>query len=200
MKTQINSKALLVTTFLLFTLISSTWAEKTESVQVSVMPGKKVLIHANNPQKHPFSIEITNSETSFKVHTSELSGNSIYRQVFNLSKLPVGNYTIAIIFENKVFEKEIQINDYMCIVLEEKVFNLPDFEIQDKNLLITYLDSKTEKVNVSFMHGDEVFFKDESVNWPVTKRNYNLAKLVPGDYQVLLSTGDKSYSYNFDVK
>jgi hypothetical protein len=199
MKTQIVSKALLVT-FLLVTLSSSIWAENTEYVKVSVIPGKKVLIHVYNLQKQPLSIEITDSETSFKVYTSEQPGESVYRKVYNLSNLPAGNYTIGIKFGNKVFEKEVQINDYVCILLDEKEFIVPEFEIEDKNLVITFPGSENEKVDVSFLNDSEMFFKDEAVNWKVSKRKYNLAELLPGDYKVVLSSDDKSYSYYFDLK
>jgi hypothetical protein len=199
MKTQIVSKALLVT-FLLVTLSSSIWAENTEYVKVSVIPGKKVLIHVYNLQKQPLSIEIMDSETSFKVYTSEQPGESVSRKVYNLSNLPAGNYTIGIKFGNKVFEKEVQINDYICILLDEKEFIVPEFEIEDKNLLITFPGSENEKVDVSFLNDSEMFFKDEAVNWKVSKRKYNLAELLPGDYKVVLSSDDKSYSYYFDLK
>lgn len=200
MKTQIGSKNLLVTTLLLLTLIYSMRAENNESVQVSVMPGKKVLIHAYNPQKQPLSIEITESVTNSKVYTSEKPRDAVYHQVYNLSKLPLGKYMISIRQDNKVFEKEVQITEDICILQGEKIFNAPEFEIKDKKLLITFLDSKNEKVNVSFINGSEVFFKDESVNWPVSKRKYNLTALEQGDYQVVLSSEDKSYSYSFAVK
>jgi hypothetical protein len=200
MKTKVNSNRLLVFASTIFALTLSARAENPENVSLSVMPGMRVVVTAQNPIGQPMSIQIINSQTNEMVYKANLPQVDQYSQIYNLSELPKGGYTLTFQISNKVYEHELLTGGSDMILLAETVYTLPTFYQKDNKLLVTLLDPEKEKVKVSFWKNTESFFTDQMEVTGSFRRNYNLQNLEPGTYYVEVQDGSKRYDYNLLIQ
>jgi hypothetical protein len=157
-------------------------------------------LEAYNPQKLPMSVEIINSTDEENEYDATLKNVTLYKKLYNLSDMPYGDYTIEVKMGNEVFVKEIKFDKSATELLKESKYFEPVFQDGDNSVELTVLNPKKDKVSVSFWKESDKFFEDKQINPGSFRRNYNLKKLEPGEYQVDVEIGEKNYPHSIIVR
>ena len=201
MKTRVktNAVAVMMGLLLFFALTVSVKAGNTEDVKVIMLSGKKVMLQVQNPYMQQMEINITDESNQY-LYSSKLPMDAAFRKVYDLSNLPEGNYKVLLQLSNKVLEKDVRIEGGKTAVINESTHYLPYFKKKDNNLMVNYLNTAKDKVSVSFYSNTDKFFSDKPDNATSFQRLYSLEKLEPGQYNIELTSGDKMYSYPFEVQ
>ena len=97
-------------------------------------------------------------------------------------------------------EREFTIKNQNIEVGEEKNHIEPYFVYKNGILKLSYLNFSQEKLNLNFYNESELVYSKAIGDEFSVQEGYNLSKLDKGVYSVVLSTNDKSYSYNVKVE
>jgi hypothetical protein len=201
MKAKISFIKILALAGLYFGFMFSANAALNEQVKIYLLPQKKVLLVVSNPALKKANLVITEGESHQSLYTERVRKDSVYRRVFDLSSLPEGRYTLSVDFNQKVFEKELELMDDRTALINESVSYPPVFNAKNNLLTISYKNPLREDVSVSFLDGYTSFFTDVvSGDLKAFQRAYNLMYLEPGSYEVELVSGNKNYTYSFVVR
>jgi hypothetical protein len=165
-----------------------------------MLTGQRVLIEVQNPQQKPMTIEIINSTSGEIVYSDDISNPVHFSNTFNLSQLPEGNYTMKYSISNRIYIKEFSMSASESVILAESMYLAPTISQKGENLFITVFDADEKDVKVTFRQGLDGFFTDKPGISGSFMRNYNIADLYPGEYNVRVVTGDEAYNYSFEVK
>ena len=136
-----------------------------------------------------------------KVYYKETDAeNKDYRKVFDFSNLDRGDYKLTVTTNGLTTERTFSIDNENIAVGKEKSLIEPYFAYKNGVLKVSYLNFPEENVNLNFYaNNDLVYSKEIGTKFNVTE-GYDLSKLDKGVYSVVLSTNDKSYSYNVEVE
>ena len=201
MKTRVKTNVITVMMglLLLVALTVTVKAGNTEDVRVVMLSGKKVMLKVQNPSMQQIKINITD-QTNQNLYSASLPEKEAFLKVYDLSKLPEGDYKLTLELNNKVLEKDVRIKGNESSIISEATQYLPYFSKKDNDLLVSYLNTGSNKVSVSFSNNANQFFTDTPEKQVSIQRSYSLKNLEPGQYTVELSSGDKLYSYAFEVQ
>ncbi|MFO7370084.1 MAG: DUF3244 domain-containing protein [Bacteroidales bacterium] len=200
MKTKRNFKVILLVAGLMMGYAVQAKSAGNMVVHASVMPNKKVVLRISDAPKRALELNIENASTGEVVYQQRLSRDTVYLKVFSLTNLPEGEYSMTIETEEKVYRKFLGITRDSCLLLGEAEDYKPIFDNENENLLITFRNSKDEKLKVLFRNSLGIFFKDEPGQATSLRRKYNLSMLEPGSYQVDLMAGNDIYTYSFEIR
>jgi YbbR domain-containing protein len=175
-------------------------AENVEKASLVMLQNKRVLLETTNPQKQIVHLQIFEASTLEQVYHAKLTRDIHYKRSYDLSGLSEGNYLVKVVFDNRVFVKEIQLGSNFPVLIREAVYDEPRFSQDGRSLEITLSNHMDEKVGVSFSRDTETFFKDEPVYSGTIRRKYDLTNLEPGFYSVEVSAGDRYYQHSFQIR
>jgi hypothetical protein len=199
MKTKVSTRGLVIAG-MLFAFAHVSGADIEEFVKAKMLTGQRVFIEVQNPQQKPMSIEFINSTSGERVYFDDISNPVRFSNTFNLSQLPEGNYTMKYSISNRIYTKEMSMSASESVILAENFYLTPTISQEGKNLLVTVFNADEKDVKVTFRQGLDGFFTDKPGISGSFKRNYNIAELYPGEYNVRVVSGDEAYHYSFEVK
>jgi len=200
MKTKVISIRWLVLAGLCFVFVFKTKAGNGDRVNLIPEQNGKLVLEAFNQQENPMSFDIISNSDQADVYNKNLHRNSYFGSILNLSNLPEGDYTLDVKMGNETFEDKIELANNKAVVLEESRYFEPVFQDGDHRLGLIMLNPNGENVQVSFWHGSDKFFEDNPNIQGSFLRKYNLKELEPGDYQVEVNTGGRSYLHTIQIK
>ena len=76
----------------------------------------------------------------------------------------------------------------------------PFFAYKDGVLKLSYLNFSEENLSLNFYNNDNLVYSKELGYKFDVNEGFNLKKLDKGSYSVVLSTEDKTYTYNVNVE
>ena len=173
-------------------------------VKIAPISGsKKARVYVAATQDANVHLTVLNqngTEYLYSENLDEVNNESAYNKVYDFDLLDEGKYKIVAESDYKIVEKDITVSkDGISVVGESETFK-PHFKITDDKLIVSYLNKNASNVNVTFSDRRDVFFSDKKVQDLNFMKAYSLKELVTGEYVVSLNSGDKSYSYYFEVE
>jgi hypothetical protein len=102
--------------------------------------------------------------------------------------------------EGTTTEREFTIDNKNIAVGKEKSVMEPFFAYKDGILKVSYLNFPEEAMSINFYDKNDLLYKKELGKKFNVNEGFDLSKLAKGSYDVVLSTEDNSYSFNFEVK
>jgi hypothetical protein len=190
-----------VTMLLAFVAFANTLMA-TGNLKVNILPitSETAVVAISNAQASNFQIRIANNKGEV-VYYKETDSESIdYRKIFDFSELENGDYKLSVTVDVATTEREFSIKNHNIAVGKEKSRIEPFFAYKDGVLKLSYLNFSEEKLNLNFYSGNELIYSKEIGKDFSVQEGYNLSKLDKGVYAVVLSTNDKSYTYNVEVE
>ena len=149
-------------------------------------------------------ISIEDQDETMVFYSEQKNHVGEYRKMFDLSQLKDGNYRL-IAFING----EKQVKNFSVIGAKMNIDNKlpssetvrpPFFKEIDGYLVCLYENQLSEDVQVRFLSDGVSFFKDKSFEGTMYNKKFNLSHLPDGNYEIILSSGDTHYSYEFLVE
>jgi len=121
-----------------------------------------------------------------------------YSKIFDFKNLRDGDYKVVVTNEDGSHELKFTVDGSNVLVPENEEKNAPYFSVKDGVLKLSFLNETNGDVVLKFSNDYGVFYtKSLGSNFSITA-GFNLDRLESGDYAVELTSGDKTYSYNFE--
>lgn len=172
------------------------------NLKVNILPltSEKAVVAISAADAANFRISIEN-EKGEKVYYKETDADSKdYRKVFDFSNLEKGDYKLSVSVDGLTTERLFKIESENIAVGRENSLIEPYFSYKAGILKMSYLNFPEKNISLNFYTNDNlVYSKDLGNKFNVTE-GFDLSKLERGNYSVVLSTENNSYTYNVDLK
>ncbi len=122
-----------------------------------------------------------------------------FKKVFNLSKLPVGSYTLIIKSNLKETIQPIRVTSKELIVDESKqtVYYQANFEQKRGKVNISLLNPTNSLIRIFVINPQgRILYQDLIKNQEVIDTNYNLRGLPRGNYTLFVDNAHETFSKN----
>jgi len=174
----------------------------TGNLKVNILPLKdeKAVVAISSAAASNFQISIANDKGEVVYYNETGAENNDYRKVFDFADLENGNYKLSVTVDLLTTERSFSIKNKSIVVGKEKNMLEPFFGYKDGILKLSYLNFSEKNMNLNLYSGNDVVFSQKIGNQFCVNKGFNLSKLDKGSYSVVLSTDDKTYSYNVVVK
>lgn len=170
------------------------------NLKVNILPAsaKKAVIAISTCCNSNFSISVANEEGRIVYSKENLEPTEDYLTEFDLSLLEDGKYKLKVVSEDITTERTFRKTDKGIKVGKEQTMIKPFFGYKDGILRCTYLNFPKENLTLYFLKKNQLLYsKDLGKTFNVTE-GMNLSRLEKGNYEVVLSTGDREYSFWVD--
>jgi hypothetical protein len=163
----------------------------------SISSQTKIRLGVINTSHQTLHLEISNKNgDTFLTQTTK--GGTNYFQLFDVSKLPDGEYVINLTGLLHDIQKKFYIQNKK---IQLKNNDEPRFSIIDgESLRILYNNPQGKIVTVVFELNNETIFEDNELKDIVINKKYSLKQMMKGNYILKLSVGDETFNYSFEIK
>jgi hypothetical protein len=174
----------------------------TGNLKVNIVPmtAEKAVVEISSAAASNFQISISNSKGEVVYYNETDEESSDYRKVYDFSDLENGNYKLSVTIENQTTERLFSINNKNLAVGKEKNSMKPFFSYKDDILKLSYLNFSEKNMNLDFYNGNDLVYSHKIDNQFTVNKGFDLSKLDKGNYSVVLSADDKTYTYNVNVE
>jgi hypothetical protein len=125
---------------------------------------------------------------------------SLYHKVYNFSELEDGNYKMTVVSSDLTTEREFLKSRGKIKVGEEKTSIEPFFGYENNLLRCSFLNFMNEDVALRFYDStQQVYYKKIGNDFNI-QQALNLSKLGKGNYEAVLTAGEKQYSYPIEIQ
>jgi hypothetical protein len=172
------------------------------NLKVNILPltSEKAVVAISAADAANFKISIENDKGE-KVYYKETDADSKdYRKVFDFSNLEKGDYKLSVSMNGLTTERLFKIDNENIAVGKENSLIEPYFAFKDGVLKMSYLNFPEENISLNFYTNDDLVYSKELGNKFNVTEGYDLSKLEKGNYTVVLSTNNKSYTYDVNLE
>ncbi|MFA5328531.1 MAG: hypothetical protein WC384_12130 [Prolixibacteraceae bacterium] len=172
------------------------------NLKVNILPltSEKAVVAISAADAANFKISIENDKGE-KVYYKETDADSKdYRKVFDFSNLEKGDYKLSVSMNGLTTERLFKIDNENIAVGKENSLIEPYFAFKDGVLKMSYLNFPEENISLNFYTNDDLVYSKELGNKFNVTEGYDLSKLEKGNYIVVLSTNNKSYTYDLNLE
>jgi len=172
------------------------------NLKVNILPvsAEKAVVAISALSNSNFNITITDEQDRIVYYNETTDPGENYRRVYNFSDLEDGMYKLSVVSNNFTAERPFQKTHKGITVGDEKTTIEPFFGVENGILRCTYLNFPNENLTLYFFEDNQLLYsKKIGRNFNVCE-GLNLSKLGRGDYQAILSTGEKEYSYPVHIQ
>lgn len=172
------------------------------NLNVNILPlnNEKAVVAISSLSNSDLSITITNDEGDIVYYRENAGQYENYRRVFNFSDLEDGTYKLKVVSGDLTGERQFQKKHDKISVGNEKTTLKPFFGYRDNILRCTYLNFTNEDVVLHFYDNNQEILYEKVVTGFSIQEAINLSKLKKGNYEAVLTAGNKLYSYNLEIK
>ena len=115
-------------------------------------------------------------------------------RAYNLKHLPKGVYTLKMESDQRIISKKVSVEKNEARILSEKITFKPTSTFKNNRWNVNHF-AQGEQVTISILDADyNLVFKDKIKDQVVIGKSYNLKELPYGTYNLVLSTGEKTYT------
>ena len=174
----------------------------TGNLKVNIVPmtAEKAVVEISSAAASNFQISISNNQGEVVYYNETDEESSDYRKVFDFSDLDNGKYKLSVTIENQTTERLFSINNKNLAVGMEKNSMKPFFSYKDDILKLSYLNFSEKSMNLDLYNGNDLVYSHKIDNQFAVNKGFDLSKLDKGNYSVVLSADDKTYTYNVNVE
>jgi hypothetical protein len=174
----------------------------TGNLKVNILPltAERAVVAISNASASNFQISIENNKGEVVYYKETEADSKDYRKVFDFSKLEKGDYKLSVTVDASTTERPFKIDNRNIAVGKEKSIMEPYFAYKNGVLKLSYLNFSEEKLSLNFYDKYDLVYSKEIGDKFNVVEGFDLSKLNKGNYSVVLSTNDKSYTYNVNVE
>jgi len=174
----------------------------TGNLKVNILPltAEKAVVAISNTAAANFQISIANEKGEVVYYKETDADSKDFRKVFDFSNLDKGDYKLSVTADESTTERLFKIENKNIAVGKEKSIMEPYFAYKDGVLKLSYLNFSEENLSLNFYDKNDLVYSKEIGDRFNVNEGFNLSKLDKGIYSVVLSTDEKSYTYNVNVE
>jgi hypothetical protein len=174
----------------------------TGNLKVNIQPisAEKALVAISSLTDSNLKITVEDSQGRIVYYKEVDEPTGDYKKVYDFSDLDAGNYKLSVESDRLTSERSFEIKNWKIEVGNEKTTIEPFFGYNDGLLRCSYLNFPKDDLTLYFFDQKQLIYtKEIGRNFNVSEA-LNLSKLDKGNYTAILSTKDKDYSYDIDIK
>ena len=189
-------RKILVVVFMLVTLFN--YANNKNDFNETVNADKVKVVFENVKKGQQLIIK---DENGLQLHSETISEQGELTKFFDFSPLNDGLYTIELNKEFVVVIKSVEIKGKKAIFIKdaEKVIFKPVIRNIENLVLISKINFDKKPVKIALYFNGEVIFSETVKDENLLNRAYRLENEIKGDYKVIVSSNDKSYTNEFKI-
>lgn len=184
----------------LFAVANTVFASGNLKVNILPVSAEKAVVTISSLDDSNLTISIEDSQGKIVYYNENTDPKDNYRRVYDFSDLEDGQYKLTVVCKDLTTECQFQKSHKGIQVGNEKTTLEPFFGYEDGILRCSYLNFSKEKLTLYLFEKNQLIYsKNIGRNFNVIEA-LNLSKLRRGNYEALLSTGDKEYSYKINIE
>jgi len=172
------------------------------NLRINILPisAEKGFVTISTLGSSNLNIVVTDDTGSVIYSKNDIESTKDYRTQFDFHALDNGRYRITAVSEDITTERSFRMTDEGIKVGKEKTYMKPYFGYKDGILKYTFLNFQQEDLKIQLLNKNKLLLtKDLGSDFTVSE-GINLSKLRNGTYEIILSAGNKEYSYTIDKR
>ena len=172
------------------------------NLKVNIVPlnAEKAVVDISTLTNSNFSITISDDQGHVVYYNENSNPGENYHKVYNFSDLEDGTYKLKVVSNDITTERQFQKSHRIIMVGEEKTTLEPFFGYEDHILKCSYLNFAKDYMTMNFYKDHELVYTKKIGRDFNIQHALNLSKLVKGNYEAVLSTGEKQFLYPIEIQ
>lgn len=173
------------------------------TVRVNTVPGEqeKIMIDVLEAPQSSFVVEMKDNKGEIIYRDAEETSLSDCKNVYNLSDLNNGKYTLDVKLGNEEEIDNLVVKNGNVEITGQEEQVSPYFKLDGKFLEFTFPNATDQSARLLLYNNDSkhwVFQEELNPEFDI-QQALNLSELKPGSYKALLISGEERYNYNFQL-
>ena len=170
------------------------------NLKVSILPvsAEKGFVSVSTLSKSNLGITVTDDKGEVLYSKGNIEPSDDFRSEFDFHELENGKYKVTAVGEDITTERLFRITDKGIKIGKEKTYLKPYFGYKDGILKYTFLNFQKENLTVNLLNKNQLLYDKEIGYNFIVSEGLDLSNLENGTYEVVLSVGNKEYSYKID--
>ena len=169
--------------------------EKPKMNVLPLTPDRAVVsIYNDNAALFELSIVAQNGEVVYYKQSTKLLNS--YQKVFDFTQLQNGDYTLTLKVNDTSLSKDFQVASTGIYVGDSKLRFDPYFDYSNDVLKLSYLNFDGENFTLNIYDENGLIYSSKLGKDFNLTNGYDLSKLSNGNYDVVLSSMKKEYTYS----
>lgn len=187
-----------VAVILVALLVVKVSASETSNLKVTPYAPERALIELNNSGNLMSELTIENAAGDVVYYKEGKINSDFYSKKFDFTNLSNGDYKVTVDNKNGKNEVYLTVKDNKIMVKSDAGLNKPYVEIKDDVLKLSLLNNTLNDINllVSNEEGEVLYKKSLGNNFSICA-GFNLASLENGYYDIDITDGVNTYTYNY---
>ena len=170
------------------------------NLKVSILPvsAEKGFVSVSTLSKSNLGITVTDDKGEVLYSKGNIEPSDDFRSEFDFHELENGKYKVTAVGEDITTERLFRMTDKGIKIGKEKTYLKPYFGYKDGILKYTFLNFQKENLTVNLLNKNQLLYDKEIGYNFIVSEGLDLSNLENGTYEVVLSVGNKEYSYKID--
>jgi len=169
-------------------------------VNIQPLSAEKAIVAISSLTESNLKIKVEDSKGLIVYYKEVADPAGDYKKVFDFSDLEAGQYKLSVESDRLTAEREFEIKSWKIEVGEEKTVLEPYFGYNNGLLRCSYLNFPKENLTLNFYDQKQLLYTKEMGRSFNVNEALNISKLDKGTYTAVLSTKDKDYTYDVEIK
>ncbi len=189
----------LVTIFILGTATLASAVEK-PNTNVQPLNSDQLLVAMQSGQESTMEVTIADKSQNIVYYKQSSKPISTYKKIFDVSYLDNGEYTIELKVNDLLSQRDLTIaNNQIYVGKPDNARIIPPFfGFDGEQLVLTHLNFENEKYDLEIYDNQGLVYKASVGNDTPINAGFDLSKMNTGEYEVVLSSSNELFSYEFN--
>ena len=175
----------------------ATAVERPKMNVAPLTPNKAVITFRNeNSAQFEVSIHAANGDMVYYKMTEKPLVN--YQKIFDFKNLENGYYEIKLKIKDTSVSRNFRVSNDEISFGESQLKFDPYFELKNNILKFSYLNFEKEKMDFKIYKQKEMIYKAKLGSDIAISSGYDLSKLDPGNYTIVLSSWKDEFEYEIE--
>ena len=187
-----------VTALLLFTVSLVSAVEKPKAI-VQPINKNQFLLAIETDYASTMEVTISDSNGEIMYYKSTNKPVTSVKKIFDLKNLKNGNYSLELKSKNFISRRDLKLDQNKIQVGASVTTQIvhPYFGLVGDQLVLTHLNFEKEEYQLLIYNETDEIYKTKLDQVSPINAGYDMSKLKSGDYEVVLYSDNKIYSYVF---
>lgn len=186
--------------FALVAVVNVVFASGNVTLNMIPLKNEKAAVAISTLSNSNFNVTIADDKGQVFYYQENADQGDVYQKVYNFENLEDGIYKLTVLSDGITTERQFQKLHGRILVGDEKTSLEPFFGFEGDLLRCSFLNFNNDKVTLHFYgKNGELLSKQLGKEFSI-QQALNLSKLEKGNYEAVLSAGNKQFSYNIEVE
>ncbi len=168
-------------------------------VNMELISGNKAVLAISTLSDSKYEIAVTDEQNRIVFFQEISEPNPNYRKVYDFSELEEGKYTMSVKSDDLSCEREFEKKRSTIVIGKEKTCLKPFFGYEDGLFRCSYMNFENENLTLYLFEKNQLIYTKNIGRDFNVREALNLSKLGTGEYQAVLTAGNKDYNYGIRI-